>query len=62
MLKKFPSDKINGTKNALFFFRELQLITVLLSIRNSYGIFHCRLCFVFIKVYIFVQQKKAWTF
>ena len=27
--KKFHSDKINGAKNA-FFFRELQLITVLL--------------------------------
>ena len=25
MLKKNRSDKINGTKNALFFFRELQL-------------------------------------
>ena len=26
--KKFPSDNINGTKNALFFIRELQLITI----------------------------------
>ena len=25
MLKKFSLDKIGGTKNALFFFRELQL-------------------------------------
>ena len=37
MLKKFPSDKINVTKNAPFFFRELQLITVLHLIRNSYA-------------------------
>ena len=36
MLKIFPSDKINGTKNALFFFREHQLITVLLLICDSY--------------------------
>ena len=33
MLKKFPSDKINVTKNALFF-RELQLVTVLLLIHD----------------------------
>ena len=36
MLKKFPSDKINGTKNASFFFRKLQLITVLLLMYDSY--------------------------
>ena len=36
MLKKIPSEKINGTKNALFFFRELQLITVLLLICDYY--------------------------
>ena len=72
MLKKFPSDKINGTRHALFFFRDLQLITVLLLIRDSYmsgiirlsktvcGIFHFRFRFVFIKVYTFVQQN-AWT-
>ena len=35
-LKKVPSDKINGTKIASFFFREFQLITVLLLICNSY--------------------------
>ena len=67
MLKKFPSDKINVTKNALFFFRELQLITVILSIRNSYryelkhkfhlsktvcGIFDFRFRLVFVEVYI----------
>ena len=36
ILQKFPSDKINVTKNAFFFFHELQLITVLLLICNSY--------------------------
>ena len=37
MLKKFPSIKIIGTKNSLFFvFRKLQLITVLLLICDSY--------------------------
>ena len=37
MLKRFPSDKINFTKNALFFlFHKLQFITVLLLIRNFY--------------------------
>ena len=71
-LKKFPSDKINVAKTALFFFRELQLITVLLLIRTSYtswstrfiflrlclGLSHFRFRFVFIAVYIFVQQKE----
>ena len=37
MLKKLPLDKVNLTKNALFFFHELQLITVLLSIHNFIG-------------------------
>ena len=36
MLKKFPSNKISSTKNAIFFFCELQLITVLLLICDSY--------------------------
>ena len=62
-MKKFPSDKINGTKNALFFC-ELQLITVLSLICNSYMrwntcfvslknmcvSFHFGICFFFIKV------------
>ena len=57
-----------------FFFRELQLITVFFfDLRFLYelkhkvrlsktvcGIFHFRFRFVFIKVYIFVQQN-AWT-
>ena len=36
MLKKFPLDKRNGTKNVTFFSRELQLITVFLLICDSY--------------------------
>ena len=36
MLKKFPSIKINSTKNPLIFFRELQVITVLLLVSDSY--------------------------
>ena len=36
MLKRFPSDNINSTKKALFFFHELQLITVLLLTCDSY--------------------------
>ena len=36
MLKKNSPDKINGTKKSLCFYRELQLITVLLLICDSY--------------------------
>ena len=74
MLKKFPSDKINGTKNALFFlsrapthhsftFNLRFLYELKHKVRLSKtvcGIFHFRLRFVFIKVYIFAQ-KNAWT-
>ena len=35
-LKKFPLGKTNTTKMPSFFFRELQLITVLLLISDSY--------------------------
>ena len=68
MLKKFPSDKINGTKNALFFlsrapthhsftFNLRFLYELKHKVRLSKtvcGIFHFRFHFVFIKVYIFV--------
>ena len=71
MLKKFPSNKINGIKNALFllsratthhsFTFDLRfLYNVKHKVRLSktlYGIFHFRFCFVFIKVYIFAQQN-----
>ena len=74
MLKKFPSDKINGTKNALFFLSQdpthhsftfnLRFLyelkyKVCLS-KTVCGIFHFRFRFVFIKVYIFLQQN-AWN-
>ena len=43
-----------------FFFRELQLITVLFLIYDSKTVcrvFHFRFPFVFIKVYTFIQQN-----
>ena len=69
--KKLPSDKINGTKNALFFLSRApthhSFIFNLLSLRELKhkvllsktvcGIFHFRFRFVFIKVYIFAQQN-----
>ena len=75
MLKKFPSDKINSTKNALFFLsRAPTHHSFTLNLRFLYelkrkvglsktvcGIFHFRFRFIFIKVYIFFQQN-AWTF
>ena len=73
MLKKFSSDKLNGTKNALFFILQvpthhsftfnLQFLYELkhkirLS-KNVCGVFPFRFPFVFIKIYIFVQQNKT---
>ena len=74
MLKKIPSGKINGTKNALFFlsrapthhsftFNMRYLYELKHKVRHSEtvrGIFHFRFRSVFIKVYIFVQQN-TWT-
>ena len=74
MLKKFSLDKINGTKNALFFllrapthhsftFNLEFLYELKHKVRLSEtvcGIFHFRFHFIFIKVHIFVQQNK-WT-
>ena len=74
MLKKYPSDKINGTKNSLFFLSRapthhtftfnLQFLYELnckaLFSKTTRGIFHFRFRFVFTEVYIFVQQN-AWT-
>ena len=74
MLKKSSSDKINVTKNALFFLSRapthqsftfnLQFLYELkhkthLS-KNMRGTFHFRFRLGFIKGYIFLQQK-AWT-
>ena len=71
-LKKFPSVKIKVTKNALFFLLQVpthhrfnfnsQFLYKLkqkfhLS-KNVSGIFSFPFCFVFIKVYIFFQQKS----
>ena len=42
-LKKLSSDKINGTKNTLFFFHVLQLVTDLLLIYDSYMSWSTRL-------------------
>ena len=74
MLKKIPSDKINGTKNALSFLSQaLTHHSFTFNLRFLYelkhkvrlsktvrGILDFRLRSVFIKVYIFVQQN-AWT-
>ena len=74
MLKKFPSDKISGTKNAFFLSRapthhrftfNLRFLyelkhKVLLS-KTVCGIFHFQFHFVLTKVFIFVQQN-TWTF
>ena len=70
----FPSDEIKGAKNVLFFlsrapthhsspFNLRFLHELKHKVRLSKtvcGIFHFRFRFVFIKVYIFVQQN-AWT-
>ena len=74
MLKKYSLDKINGTKNALFFllrapthhsftFNLEFLYELKHKVRLSEtvcGIFHFRFHFIFIKVHIFVQQNE-WT-
>ena len=74
MLKKVLSDKVNGTKKALFFLSRApthhsftfnlrflyQLKHKVCLYKTVCGIFHFRFRFVFIKVYIFVQQN-AWT-
>ena len=74
MSKKFPSNKINGTKNALCFlsrapthhsftFNLRFLYELKHKVRLSKticGNFHFRFRLVFIKVYIFVQQN-AWS-
>ena len=73
MLKKFPSDKINDTENALIFlsrppahhsfaFTSRFLYGMKHKVRlfkSMCGIFHFRFRLVFIKVYIFVSQKAG---
>ena len=74
MLKKFSSDKINGTKNALFsllrapthhsFTFNLRFLYELMHkvhlSKTMCGFLHFRFRFVFIKGYIF-GQKNTWT-
>ena len=68
--KKFTSDKINGAENALFFSQAPTHHTFTFYLRflyemkrkvrlckTVYGISHFRFRFVFIKVFIFVQQN-----
>ena len=71
MFRKFPSDKINGTKNALFFLsRAPTHHSFTFNLRFLYELRHkvrsLKLCvrfnnfrfrLVFIKVYIFIQQN-----
>ena len=71
MLKKLPSDKISGTKNALFFISQAPTRhSFIFGLRFLYelkhkvhlskavcGIFHFRFSFAFIKVHVFVQQN-----
>ena len=73
MLKKIPSDKINVTKNVLFFLSRVPachsfslnsrfLFELKHKVRFSKkmcGVFHFQFRFVFIKVYIIFEQK-AW--
>ena len=74
MLKKIPSDKINGTKNALLFLSRAPShhgftfnLLFLHELKHKFrlcktvcGIFYFRFRSVFIKVYIFVQQN-TWS-
>ena len=74
MLKKFPLDKINVTKDALFFLSRapphdsfsfksqfLQGVKHMVHLSKTVcGIFHFRFRLVFVNLYIFVQQK-AWA-
>ena len=71
MLIKFPSVKINVTKDGLFFLSRApthhsltfnsqflyELKHMVHLSKTMYGIFHFLFRLVFIKIYIFVQQK-----
>ena len=74
MLKKFPLDKINVIKDALFFLSRapphdsfsfnsqfLHGVKHMVHLSKTVcGIFHFRFRLVFVNLYIFVQQK-AWA-
>ena len=69
--KKTPPNKVNGTKNALFFLSRAPTqhsfafnLQVLYKLKHKlclfksvFGILHLWFCFVFIKAYILVQQN-----
>ena len=70
MLKNFHSDKINGTKNALFFLSGARNHSFIFTLRFLYElkhkvclsetvceILHFRFQFAFMKIYIFVLQN-----
>ena len=64
MLEQFPLDKINSTKNALLIYGFNFNLRFLYELKHEVrlsktlsGIFHFQFRFVFIKVYIFVQQN-----
>ena len=73
MLKRFPSDKMNGTKNALFFLSRTPThhsstfnLRFLFGLKHKVrlsktvcGIFHFQFRFIFIKVLIFIQQNDV---
>ena len=64
-VKRFPSDKINITKTAVFlsnlFNFNLQFLYQLMHMvylsKTVCGIFHFQFCLIFIEIYIFVQQN-----
>ena len=64
MLKKFPSDKINGIKYTLFLLSRKPThhsLTFNLGFLHElkHKVFHFQFRFIFIKVYIFVQQNDC---
>ena len=64
-VKRFPSDKINITKTAVFLSSlsnfNLQFLYQLMHMvylsKTVCGIFHFQFCLIFIEIYIFVQQN-----
>ena len=73
MLKKLPSDKINGSKNVLYFLLRARThhsftfsLPFLYELKHKVhlsktvcGISHFKYPFTFIKVFIFVQQNAC---
>ena len=60
MLKKFPLNKINVTKNALFFLSQAPAHhSFTFNSHFLYEIFQFRFRFICIKVYIFFNKKHG---